>query len=213
MKLGLTDLRDGAGFTQKDLGEKLNLDRKSITDLERKKRISEDTAIRYLSALEYEYEKTTISIIDDDKTGRTDNSYDWIECSNGTAFKISRKNLISFFTEYKDNIRTLRNIVGFKQQELADAAGIKQSSVALYESGKIKVSIANFRKIVDALGYDYSDPDNVYVLGTPLKKIMEDNVHKQKPENDAEIMWKKYKKLSLKAQRIVNELVDYLAEY
>ena len=121
--------------------------------------------------------------------------------------------MISFFTEYKDNIRTLRNIVGFKQQELADAAGIKQSSVALYESGKIKVSIANFRKIVDALGYNYSDPDNVYVLGTPLKKIMEDIVHKQKPENDAEIMWKKYKKLSLKAQRIVNELVDYLAEY
>ena len=46
-----------------------------------------------------------------------------------------------------------------------------------------------------------------------VKKIMEDIVHKQKPENDAEIMWKKYKKLSLKAQRIVNELVDYLAEY
>ena len=67
MKLGLTDLRDGAGLTQNDLGEKLNLDRKSIADLERKKRISEDTAIRYLSALEYEYEKTTISIIDDDK--------------------------------------------------------------------------------------------------------------------------------------------------
>ncbi len=37
MKLGLTDLRDGAGLTQNDLGEKLNLDRKSIADLERKK--------------------------------------------------------------------------------------------------------------------------------------------------------------------------------
>ena len=51
------------------------------------------------------------------------------------------------------------------------------------------------------------------MLTALLKIIMEDIVHKQKPENDAEIMWKKYKKLSLKAQRIVNELVDYLAEY
>lgn len=37
MKLGLTDLRDGAGFTQNDLGKKLSLDRKSVADLERKK--------------------------------------------------------------------------------------------------------------------------------------------------------------------------------
>ena len=51
------------------------------------------------------------------------------------------------------------------------------------------------------------------MLTALLKIIMEDIVHKQKPENDAEIMWEKYKKLSVKAQRIVNELVDYLAEY
>ena len=189
------------------------MSRQAIADFERKKRISEDTAIRYLSALEYEYKKTTVKEIDDDAAGRSDNLYDWIECSNGVAFKVSRKNLIPFFNEYKDKLRILRNIVGMKQQDLADAAGIKQSSVALYESGKIKVNISNFKKIVDVLGYDYSNPDNIFILGTSLKKLMEEIYENQKHEDEAEEMLKKYKKLPVKAQHIVNELVNYLAEY
>lgn len=213
MKLGLIELRNGAGFNQNDLGDKLQMSRQAIADFERKKRISEDTAIRYLSALEYEYKKTTVKEIDDDAAGRSDNLYDWIECSNGVAFKVSRKNLIPFFNEYKDKLRILRNIVGMKQQDLADAAGIKQSSVALYESGKIKVNISNFKKIVDVLGYDYSNPDNIFILGTSLKKLMEEIYENQKHEDEAEEMLKKYKKLPVKAQHIVNELVNYLAEY
>lgn len=46
---------------------------------------------------------------------------------------------------------------GLTQQDLADALGVTRSWYAMKENGKRKLSLEEFSKILDALGYNESD--------------------------------------------------------
>lgn len=49
-------------------------------------------------------------------------------------------------------IKTLRNELGFSQEELADRAGIDRTYITSVECGKRNISIVNIEKIAMALG-------------------------------------------------------------
>ena len=48
-------------------------------------------------------------------------------------------------------IKTLRNELGFSQEELADRAGIDRTYITSVECGKRNISIVNIEKIATAL--------------------------------------------------------------
>ena len=53
-------------------------------------------------------------------------------------------------------IKTLRNELGFSQEELADRAGIDRTYITSVECGKRNISIVNIEKIAMALGVTLS---------------------------------------------------------
>lgn len=53
-------------------------------------------------------------------------------------------------------IKTLRNELGFSQEELADRAGIDRTYITSVECGKRNISIVNIDKIATALGVTLS---------------------------------------------------------
>lgn len=53
-------------------------------------------------------------------------------------------------------IKTLRNELGFSQEELADRAGIDRTYITSVECGKRNISIVNIEKIATALGVTLS---------------------------------------------------------
>lgn len=55
------------------------------------------------------------------------------------------------------NIRYLRNIKGFSQQELADKIGIDRSTISRIENGEIETTIDNAIKIAKILSVGVSD--------------------------------------------------------
>lgn len=52
-----------------------------------------------------------------------------------------------------EEIKRLREQEGLTQQELADKAGLKQPTIARYESGRSDISYVSLIKILDTLGY------------------------------------------------------------
>lgn len=49
-------------------------------------------------------------------------------------------------------IRRLREQLGMTQKQLADALGLNQSAIALWESGKTVPTIQNLYRLADILG-------------------------------------------------------------
>lgn len=54
-------------------------------------------------------------------------------------------------------IRRLREQLGMTQKQLADALGLNQSAIALWESGKTVPTLQNLYRLADILGCDARD--------------------------------------------------------
>lgn len=54
-------------------------------------------------------------------------------------------------------IRRLREQRGMTQKQLADALGLNQSAIALWESGKTVPTLQNLYRLADILGCDARD--------------------------------------------------------
>lgn len=54
-------------------------------------------------------------------------------------------------------IRRLREQHGMTQKQLADALGLNQSAIALWESGKTVPTLQNLYRLADILGCDARD--------------------------------------------------------
>lgn len=56
----------------------------------------------------------------------------------------------------RDWLINLRNLQGFTQQEVADAAGVDRSSYAMYESGRRNPHVATAMKIATFLKFEWT---------------------------------------------------------
>ncbi len=61
---------------------------------------------------------------------------------------------------FEERVRYVREKRGFSQSELAQRAGLPQSTISLFESGDRKPSFENLRKLADALSVSVD-----YLLG------------------------------------------------
>ena len=59
--------------------------------------------------------------------------------------------------QMKDKIRALRMARGLSQAELADALGLDQTTISVWESGKAEPTMFNLRKTADILGVTPGD--------------------------------------------------------
>lgn len=51
---------------------------------------------------------------------------------------------------------TMRNVQGFTQQDVANAAGVDRSSYAMYESGRRNPCVATAKKIATFLRFEWT---------------------------------------------------------
>ena len=56
-----------------------------------------------------------------------------------------------------DKIRALREARGMSQLELAEALGLRQSAIALWETGKNEPTAFNIRRLADLFGVPPGD--------------------------------------------------------
>lgn len=167
MELSLSNLRTNVGYTQQELADMMGLSRSKIASLEVKKSVEASVIDRYLRVLEYDFKKTeplTKHEVLEYKKNMTSVG-DYIVSIENIVFDLKPNALIMFYSQYKDYIKYLRQKAGYTQSELADKIGIGRSSIALYESGRRRANANVFQKIVDAMGYDYSDYTNINFKG------------------------------------------------
>lgn len=168
MELSLSNVRTNAGYTQQELSDKIGLSQSKIASLEVKKRVEASVIDRYLRVLEYDFKETEPlterEVVIHERKNRMFGG-DYIVSIENIVFDLKPNALIMFYSQYKDYIKYLRQKAGYTQSELADKIGIGQSSIALYESGRRRANANVFQKIVDAMGYDYSDYTNINFKG------------------------------------------------
>lgn len=168
MELSLSNVRTNAGYTQQELSDKIGLSQSKIASLEVKKRVEASVIDRYLRVLEYDFKETEPlterEVVIHERKNRMFGG-DYIVSIENIVFDLEPNALIVFYSQYKDYIKYLRQKAGYTQSELADKIGIGQSTIALYESGKRRANANIFQKIVDAMGYDYSDYTNINFKG------------------------------------------------
>jgi tetratricopeptide (TPR) repeat protein/DNA-binding XRE family transcriptional regulator len=66
-------------------------------------------------------------------------------------------------------ITILREIRGWNQQELAHAAGLRESSISDYEGGKVTPELKNLRRVLAALGYSLTAVDETLQFITLMR--------------------------------------------
>jgi len=73
--------------------------------------------------------------------------------------------------EQARNIKLYREKKGFTQQQLADALGVRQQTIALYESGRKNPKFATLKKFAEALSVPVEDllPIGVYLVAPELE--------------------------------------------
>lgn len=56
---------------------------------------------------------------------------------------------------FAQNLREIRAVLGMSQEELAKRSGLKASAISHFETGRREPSLANLRRIRNALGASY----------------------------------------------------------
>jgi len=62
-----------------------------------------------------------------------------------------------YLAQLGDNIRKIRNLRGYSQEEFAEIAGFSRSYYTEIETGKRNISVLNLIKIAEALKADWSE--------------------------------------------------------
>ncbi len=96
------------------------------------------------------------------------------------------------------NVKHLRIINGFSQQELADKVAIDRSTISRIENGEIETTVDNAVKLADALNVSLSD-----LLGKDLTK--ENNIN----FDEVEILFDKNKKILTEDDK---EMIRFIIE-
>lgn len=218
MELSLSNLRTNAGYTQQELADMIGLSRSKIASLEVKKSVDSSVIDRYLRVLEYDFKETeplTKHEVLEYKKNMTSGG-DYIVSAEDIIFDLKPNAFIVFYSWYKDYIKYLRQMAGYTQSELADKIGIGQSSIALYESGKYGVNVNVFRKIVDGMGYDYSDYNNITVNGKSITLSAAKDCEKESKQmlldGDEQLLIDKYRQLTSRQQHKLLQDIEIILQ-
>lgn len=219
MELSLSNLRTNAGYTQQELADKIGLSRSKIAALEVQKRVDASVIDSYLSVLEYDFTSyKPMSERDGVIHNRKNSMYgvDYIVSAEDIIFDLKPNAFIVFYSWYKDYIKYLRQMAGYTQSELADKIGIGRSSIALYETGKHGVNVNVFRKIVDGMGYDYSDYNNITVNGKSITLSAAKDCEKESKQmlldGDEQLLIDKYRQLTSRQQHKLLQDIEIILQ-
>ena len=114
-----------------------------------------------------------------------------------------KHNSQEFFSQVGENITKIRKELGVTQEDLAVNIGIKQQSIASYETGRRRIPLPILIRVAETL---HVTIEELFPIASPSLKP------KRGPIPKIQKQWEKLRALPEEKQKIISDLIDTWAQ-